>query len=45
MAINIDLNDVIAELLEQNKALQLENIILKKAIETLQSPPSDETDT
>lgn len=33
MNINVDLNDVITELLEQNKALTLENIILKKALE------------
>lgn len=33
MAINIDLNDVIADLLEQNKSLTLENIILRKALE------------
>lgn len=45
MDINVDLNDVIEELLDRNKALILENIVLKKAIETLQSPPSDETDT
>lgn len=33
MDINVDLNDVITELLEQNKALLLENIILKKALD------------
>jgi regulator of replication initiation timing len=37
MDINVDLNDVIAELLEQNKALNLENILLKKALEQVQA--------
>lgn len=36
MDINVDLNDVVTELLEQNKALMLENIILKKALEAAQ---------
>lgn len=36
MDINVDLNDVITELLEQNKALMLENIILRKALEAAQ---------
>lgn len=42
MDIDVDLNVVLAELLEQNKALTLENIILKKALENLQQPPSAE---
>lgn len=37
MDINVDLNDVIEDLLEQNKALILENILLKKALEQVQA--------
>ena len=33
MDVNIDLNEVIDELLEKNKALILENIVLRKALE------------
>lgn len=33
MDIDVDINVVLNELLEQNKALTLENIILKKALE------------
>lgn len=33
MDINVDLNEVIDELLEKNKALILENIVLRKALE------------
>lgn len=33
MEIDIDLNEVIGELLEKNKALTLENILLRKALE------------
>lgn len=48
MDIDIDLAAVIQELLEQNKALTLENIILKKALEAQTSPvpapsPPEET--
>jgi regulator of replication initiation timing len=37
MDIDIDLNSVIEEVLERNKQLTLENIILKKALEQVQS--------
>jgi len=33
MDVNVDLNEVIDELLEKNKALILENIVLRKALE------------
>lgn len=47
MDINVDLNDVIEELLERNKALTLENVLMKKALEQVQaqnSPPYQEPD-
>lgn len=37
MNIDVDLNDVVLELLEQNKNLTLENILLKKALEKAES--------
>lgn len=37
MDIDIDLNSVIEEVLERNKQLILENIILKKALEQVQA--------
>jgi regulator of replication initiation timing len=37
MDIDIDLNSVIEEVLERNKQLTLENIILKKALEQVQA--------
>ena len=33
MDVNVDLNEIIDELLEKNKALILENIVLRKALE------------
>lgn len=49
MDIDIDLNSIIEEVLERNKQLTLENIILKKALEQVQQPlmeaPSGEIDT
>lgn len=46
MDIGIDLQSIIDELLERNKALTLENIVLKKALEQIQDPkdPSGESD-
>jgi len=44
MDIDVDLQSIINELLEQNKSLNLENIILKKALEQSQEVPSDESD-
>lgn len=44
MDIDVDLQSIINELLEQNKSLNLENIILKKALEQSQEAPSDESD-
>jgi len=45
MDIDIDFQIVIDELLERNKSLTLENIILKKALEQIQAPeePSEES--
>lgn len=40
MDIDIDLAAVVQELLEQNKNLTLENIILKKALEAQSSAPN-----
>jgi regulator of replication initiation timing len=45
MDIDIDLQAIIDELLERNKQLILENIILKKALEQVQQAHSDEIDT
>jgi regulator of replication initiation timing len=45
MDIDIDLQAIIDEVLERNKQLILENIILKKALEQVQQVPSDEIDT
>lgn len=45
MDIDIDFQTVIDELLERNKSLTLENIVLKKAIEKIQATqePSEES--
>lgn len=45
MDINVDLNDIINDLLDQVKALTLENLILKKALESYRMFPSEDSDT
>jgi hypothetical protein len=41
MDIGVDYQVIIDELLERNKILTLENIVLTKAFERLQNPPQD----
>lgn len=45
MDINVDPNAIISELLELNKNLTLENIVLKKVVQQLQTAEEEEEST